>query len=325
MYNPMLNLARHVSLRQLQVFAAIARQKSFTKAADELYLTQPTVSTQIKRLTEVIGLPLFEQIGRQVHLTEVGRELEVSVTQIFDELQRFEIRVADIKGLRSGYLKLCVITTAKYFAPEVLGRFCQEHAGVDVSLKVTNKDQVIERLVANKDDLYILSHNPRENPDMVTEVFAPNPLHVIAHRDHPLAKETNIPIAQLGCEPMIMREPGSGIRDIVLRTLDKQGVKPQVRMELGSNEAIRHAIYGKLGISVLSLHTLLQEGNNSRLVILDVEGFPLPRQWFVAYPKGKEPSVVANAFLDFLRNDSAQLKKDLSKAYIRLTRIRSKG
>lgn len=320
MADPTLNLARHVSLRQLQVFATIARLKSFTKAADELYLTQPTVSTQIKRLTEAIGLPLFEQIGRQVYLTEAGRELEAAVKEIFGVLDRFEMKIADLKGLKRGYLRLCVITTAKYFAPEVLGRFCQRHQGVDVALKVTNRDTVIERLLANKDDLYILGQTPDRDLEMITRPFAPNPLYVVAHRDHPLARERQIPLARLADEYFIMREPGSGIRDYVLKTFTERGFKPRVRMELGSNEAIRHAIYGQLGLSVLSLHTLAQEPDPSPLAILDVQGFPLERQWYIAHAKGKELSVVAQAFIDFLGEESVHLRQQLEEARRRLSR-----
>ncbi|EGV28184.1 transcriptional regulator, LysR family [Thiorhodococcus drewsii AZ1] len=325
MFDPMLNLVRHVSLRQLQVFEAIARLGSFTKAADELYLTQPTVSTQIKRLTDVIGLPLFEQIGRRVYLTETGRELETAVKAILDVLDRFEMKVADLKGLRQGYLRLCVITTAKYFAPEVLGRFCQRHTGVDVALKVTNRDNVLERLAANKDDLYILGQIPERDLELINKAFAPNPLYVIAHRDHPLATERNIPVARLADAHFIMREPGSGIRDVVLRNFAEADFKPRVRMELGSNEAIKHAIYGQLGISVLSLHTLAQEGPQSPLRILDVQGFPLERTWYVAYAKGKELSVVASAFLDFLDEEGKQLRRQLKKTHARLTRGRENG
>lgn len=323
MRDAMLNLARHVSLRQLQVFEAIARLKSFTKAADELYLTQPTASTQIKRLSDSIGLPLFEQVGRQVYLTEAGRELEECVKQIFGVLDRFEMKVADIKGLKQGYLRLCVITTAKYFAPEVLGRFCQRHNGVDVALKVTNRDRVIERIAGNQDDLYILGQSHEGPVELVTKAFAPNPLYVVVHRDHPLIGEGKVSLARLVEEPFIMREPGSGIRDVVLRIFERAGLKPHVRMELGSNEAIKHAIYGQLGLSVLSLHTLTQEGPHSQLAILDVEGFPVPRQWYVAYPKGKELSVVAVAFMEFLDKEAAQLRKDLDRAYARLTRHRN--
>ncbi|KXX65584.1 LysR substrate-binding domain-containing protein [Marichromatium gracile] len=320
MFDPMLNLVRHVSLRQLQVFEAIARLKSFTKAADELYLTQPTVSTQIKRLSDAIGLPLFEQIGRQVHLTEAGRELEVAVKEMFGTLDRFEMKVADLKGLKRGYLRLCVISTAKYFAPEVLGRFCQQHAGVDVSLKVTNRDRVFERLLANKDDLYILGQTPDREIDLCSRVFAPNPLYVVAHRDHPLARERAIPLARIAEEHLIMREPGSGIRDVVLQTFERAGLRPHVRMELGSNEAIKHAIYGKLGLSILSLHTLTQEGARSQLALLDVEGFPLQRQWHVAHAKGKELSVVTSAFIEFLDAEGEQLARQLDKTRARLTR-----
>lgn len=321
MFDPMLNLVRHLSLRQLQVFEAIARLGSFTKAADELYLTQPTVSTQIKRLTDVIGMPLFEQIGRRVHLTEAGRELESAVKDIFSILERFEMTVSDLKGLKRGYLRLCVITTAKYFAPEVLGRFCQIHTGVDVSLKVTNRDSVLERLAANKDDLYILGQIPERDLELITHAFAPNPLYVVAHRDHALVGERNIALARLAEEYFIMREPGSGIRDLILKRFQDADVRPKVRMELGSNEAIKHAIYGQLGFSVLSLHSLIQEGEQSPLRILDVQGFPLERKWYVAHAKGKELSVVARTFLEFLDAQGAELCKQLDEALARLKSV----
>lgn len=260
-----------------------------------------------------------------MHLTDTGRELEAAVKDVFGVLDRFEMKVADIKGLKQGYLRLCVITTAKYFAPEVLGRFCQRYAGVDVSLKVTNRDSVIERLIGNKDDLYILGQNPDRDIDLVTRPFAPNPLYVIANRDHPLARERQIPLERLAEEYFIMREPGSGIRDYVLKTFNEAGLRPRVRMELGSNEAIKHAIYGQLGISILSLHTLIQETAHSQLTILDVQGFPLERQWSVAYAKGKELSVVANAFLTFLDEETPQLRKQLDKTYSRLSRRRDNG
>ncbi|MEJ2577085.1 MAG: LysR substrate-binding domain-containing protein, partial [Gammaproteobacteria bacterium] len=142
------------------------------------------------------------------------------------------------------------------------------------------------------------------------------------HRDHPLALEHDIPLERLVGEPFIMREPGSGIRDKVLKSFEDAGLKPHVRMELGSNEAIKHAVYGKLGVSVLSLHTLSQETAHSQLCILDVQGFPLERQWHVAHPKGKELSVVARAFLDFLDEEAEGLRRDLERTYTRLTRRR---
>ena len=146
---------RHSTLRQLEVFEAIARLKSFTRAAEELFLTQPTVSMQIKKLTDEIGLPLFEQIGKKIYLTDAGKELYQTCLGIFEHFSRFEMIASDMKGLKSGKLRLAVVTTAKYFTPRLLGMFCQEYPGIDVALIVTNRERVLERLSSNQDDLYI--------------------------------------------------------------------------------------------------------------------------------------------------------------------------
>jgi len=292
-------LIRHTTLRQMQIFEAIVRLGSFTRAAEELFLTQPTVSMQTKKLADAIGLPLFEQIGRNVRPTEAGEELYVSVKRVFETLSNLEMKVSDLKGMKRGRLRLGVITTAKYFAPEVLGEFSKLYPGIEVAMKVSNRDRIVERLNANEDDLYVMGQAPLDQSDTVAHPFAPNPLVAMAPRDHPLVGQKNIPLQRIAEEPFILREPGSGIRDATLRLFEQQGLRPNVRMELGSNEAIKHAIVGGLGISVLSLHTLALEGPDGPVALLDVEGFPIMRQWYVVYPKGKELSLVAQEFLDF--------------------------
>lgn len=292
-------LIRHASLRQIQVFEAIVRLGSFTRAADELFVTQPTVSMQIKKLADALGLPLFEQIGRQVRPTEAGAELYQACRAIFETLANLEMRIADLKGVKRGRLRLCVITTAKYFAPEVLGEFCKLYPGIEVALKVSNRDRILERINANEDDLYIMGQAPSDQFEVDAFAFAPNPLVVMAPRDHPLVGQKQIPMNRIAEEALILREPGSGIRDATLRVFEQLRIRPKVRMELGSNEAIKHAVVGGLGLSVLSLHTLTLEGPDGPVAILDVEGFPIMRQWYLVYPKGKELSLVAKAFLDF--------------------------
>ena len=308
-------LIRHATLRQLQLFEAIVRLGSFTRAAEELFLTQPTISTQIKKLSDSIGLPLFEHVGRNVKPTQAGIELYEACRDIFESLANLEMKIADIKGIKRGRLRLGVITTAKYFAPEILGEFCQLHEGIDVSLKVTNRDRIIERIVANDDDLYIMGQLPDSEADVEAIPFAPNPLVVMAPRNHPLAGQKNIPFARIAQEPFIMREPGSGIRDATLKLFEERGLKPKVRMELGSNEAIKHGIVGGLGISVLSLHTLILEGATGPVEILDVEGFPIYRKWYLVYPKGKELSLVAKAFLDYARDLEPKIQQRLQEIW----------
>lgn len=301
---------RHSTLRQLEVFEAIARLKSFTRAAEELFLTQPTVSMQIKKLTDEIGLPLFEQIGKKIYLTDAGKELYQTCLGIFEHFSRFEMIASDMKGLKSGKLRLAVVTTAKYFTPRLLGMFCQEYPGIDVALIVTNRERVLERLSSNQDDLYILGQVP-DAVDAVAEVFLDNPLVVLASADHPLSREKKISIERICDEPFIMREPGSGTRMATERFFLEQGYKLKVRMELGSNEAIKQAIVGRLGIAVLSRHTLALDAPMGQLAILDVEGFPIERHWYFAYPSGKQLSIVAQTFLEYLRQASDYLD-DLS-------------
>ena len=318
-------LIRHATLRQLQVFEAIVRLGSFTRAAEELFLTQPTVSMQIKKLADAMGLPLFEHIGRNVKPTEAGLELYEACRRMFETLANLEMKMADLKGMKRGRLRLGVITTAKYFAPEVLGAFCQIYPGIEVALKVANRDRIIERMLANEDDLYIMGQAPSDELEVEAFPFAPNPLVVMAPRDHPLVGQKNIPLERIAEEPFILREPGSGIRDATLRVLDAHGLRPRVRMELGSNEAIKHAIVGGLGLSVLSLHTLTLEGTEGPVAILDVDGFPILRKWYLVHPKGKELSLVARTFLDFAIQSEPKIRARMEEMLPALRQIIDAG
>ena len=304
-------LIRHATLRQLQVFEAIVRLGSFTRAAEELFLTQPTVSMQIKKLAEAMGMPLFEHVGRNVQPTEAGKELYDACRRMFETLANLEMKMADLQGMKRGRLRLGVITTAKYFAPEILGEFSHLYPGIEVALKVSNRDSIIDRMQHNEDDLYIMGQAPEHDFEVEAFPFAPNPLVVMAPRDHPLVGQKNIPLARIAEEPFILREPGSGIRDAVLRCFDAQGLRPKVRMELGSNEAIKHAVVGGLGVSVLSLHTLALEGTDGPVAILDVEGFPILRRWYLVHPKGKELSLVASTFLEFAKESESNIRERL--------------
>jgi DNA-binding transcriptional LysR family regulator len=285
------------TLHQLKVFEAAARHSSFTRAAEELFLTQPTVSMQIKQLTKSVGLPLFEQVGKRLYLTEAGRELFATCRQIFETIAQFEMKVADLKGLKQGQLRLAAITTAKYFIPRLLGPFCQLYPGIEISLQVTNHEGILDRMVNNLDDLYIMSQIP-ENIDVNCQPFLDNPLVVFAPANHPLAKEKDIPIERLSSEPFIMREPGSGTRRAVQSLFEEQGVAVKVKLELGSNEAIKQAIAGGLGISVLSLHTLIPD--SPEFSILDVQHFPIQRTWYMVHPSGKQLSIVGRTYFDYL-------------------------
>ncbi|MEO0768277.1 MAG: LysR substrate-binding domain-containing protein [Cyanobacteria bacterium J06649_4] len=300
----------HATLHQLKVFEATARHGSFTRAAEELYLTQPTVSIQVKQLTKAVGLPLFEQIGKRLYLTEAGQQLLSTCQEIFNGLDKFEMSVANLKGMKQGQLKLAVITTAKYFVPRLLGPFCKRYPGIDISLKVTNHKRIQESMTANEDDLYIISQAPNQ-PDLNIHPFLENPLIVLAPTGHPLARKKNIPIEMLNNQPFIMREPGSGTRKAVEKIFKENDINVKVSLELGSNEAIKQAIAGGLGISVLSQHTIISEGTTGEFAILDVQGFPIERDWYVAHLAGKQLSVVAETFLQFLLEESPEMAKRL--------------
>lgn len=294
-------LIRHTTFRQMQIFEAIVRLESFTRAAEELFLTQPTVSTQFKKLSDAIEVPLLDQSGRKLKPTEAGEELYRAIRQIFDVMANLDMRIAALKGVQRGRLRLGVITTAKYFAPEILGAFCRDYPEIDISLKVSNRERILERILNNEDDLYILGQPPGQELNLTAYPFAPNPLVVMAGREHPLCKESNISIERLAQEPLIVRETGSGIRDTTMRLFTDRGLTPKVRMELGSNEAIKHAVVGGLGVAVLSLHTLVLEGADGPLDVLDVEGFPIERKWYLAHSRDKELSPAAKVFLEFAR------------------------
>jgi len=309
------HLIRHTTLRQLQVFEAIVRLGSFTRAAEELFLTQPTVSMQIRKLTDAMGLPLFEHVGRNVEPTEAGLELYKACRTMFETLANLEMKIDDLKGMRRGRLRIGVVTTAKYLTPEILGEFSKLYPGIELALKVTNREKILDRMHTNEDDLYIMGQVPKEEVDVEAYQYTPNPLVVMAPREHPLVGKKNIPLSEVAKEPFIMREKGSGIRDTAIRLFQAEGLQPDVRMELGSNEAIKHAVVGGLGLAVLSLHTLTLEGSEGPVALLDVKGFPIMRHWNIVHPKGKELSLVARTFLEYALNNEPKLIERMQKMW----------
>jgi len=294
-----------VTLRQLHAFEAVARLRSFSRAAEEMHVTQPAVSKQIRLLTDEIGLPLLEQIGKKVFLTEAGEELFTTCADWLETWGRFEQSIAKLKGLKQGRLRIATVTTAKYFMPRVLGPFCAEYPGVDIAMEVVNRDRLLERLFSNRDDLYVMGVPP-DGKDIESEPLMANDLVVLAAPSHPLAGRARIPFRELGAHHFLVREQGSGTRMTVERVFKENKVAFQARMELGSNEAIKQAVAGGLGLAVLSRSTLHPDGGNE-WIVLDVEGFPIRRAWYVVRPKGKQLSVVAETFLHFLRANMQML------------------
>lgn len=288
----------HLTLRQLQVFESTARHLSLSRAAEELHLSQPGVSMQLKKLAEAVGHPLLDQNSKRVKLTDQGHELVATAREILGAVKRYELSLVARQGLTQGTLRLVVISTASYFIPRLLGEFARLHPGVKISLRVTNRELVLESLTAGLDDIYILGQPP-EGLAVTAIPFMENPLVVLAAPDHPLAKARQIPLSRLAEEPWLLREPGSGTRKAAERLFEENGLRLKPRMELGNNESIKQAVLTGLGISVLSRHTLALHAP-SQFAVLDVQGFPIIRQWYAVYPAGRQRSVVARTFLDFL-------------------------
>lgn len=289
-----------VTLRQLRTFEAVARLKSFSGAAGEMHVSQPTVSKQIKSLHEEIGLPLLEQIGKKVFLTEAGQELYDTCSEWLNTWSRFEQNIADLKGMKQGRLRIAAVTTTKYFMPRILGPFCAQYPGIDISLEVLNRDRLLERMRQNVDDLYIMGVPP-EGMDVEAEAFMDNPLVVLAPASHPLAHRKRIPLKRLGKEMFLMREQGSGTRMTIERIFADRNIPLNIKMELGSNEAIKQAVAGGLGLAILSQSTLTLEPMKSELSILNVQDFPLMRAWYMVRPEGKPLSVVVETFQKYLQ------------------------
>lgn len=299
-------LLRDASLRQLHIFATVVRLQSFSRAAEALHVTQPTVSMQVKKLAEAVGHPLVEHVGKGFSLTTAGRVVHACCASVFEALSGMHMTLADMAGLKQGRLRLAVVSTAEYFAPRVLGDFSRRYPGIEVELLVLNRGQVMARFARNLDDLYITG-TPPEGMQAVATSFLDNPQVPVAARDHPLARERGIPFARFAEEPFIMREAGSGTRKAVERMFAAAGRTPRVRMEFGGNEAIKQAVAGGLGVSVLSRHTLAMPGETSLVAVLDVEGFPLERRWYLVYPVGKLLSPVARAFRHYLLKEAGPL------------------
>jgi DNA-binding transcriptional LysR family regulator len=297
---------RHGTLPQLRLFAATARLGSFTRAAEELHMAQPTASVQMKKLSATIGVPLFEQVGKRLYLTAAGRRLDQSCQEVFHAFTTLEESLAGMRALDSGRLRLAVSTTGMGFAPRLLGAFVALHPGIETSVQAHNRQTLVHRLAENEDDLYLFADAP-EMEDVVAQELVPNPLVVLARDDHPLAREKNIAFARLANEPFLIREEGSGARRITMRLFGERGLAPKIRMELGTNEAIKEAILAGLGVAIMSRHTFGLDPESSRYACLDVEGFPLENHWYLVYPQGKHLSPVARAFLDFARAEAKAL------------------
>ena len=292
----------HITMRQLQVFEAVARHLSFTRAAEELHLTQPAVSMQVKQLESMVDIRLFEQLGKKVHLTEAGTTVLKHSRIMMGQLIDIERDINGLRGIEGGQLKICIASTVNYFATRLLSKFCEKYKSVGISLDVINREELIKRLEANEPDLVLMGQPPDEL-DVEAKAFMENPLIIIATPQHPSANRKRIPISEMAEETFVMREPGSGTRTAMKRVFDQYGVEPKPGIQLSSNETVKQSVEAGLGLAVVSAHTVELELEAGRLVSLDVENFPVVRKWYVAYRRGKHLSTTARVFLDFVLSE----------------------
>ena len=289
----------NITFRQLRLFLALADTGSVSAAARAMHVTQPTASMQLREITESVGLQLYEVIARKVHLTDAGHHLARTARAIVDEWENFGQTVNAMQGLTGGRLRVAVVSTAKYFVPRLLGGFCERHPGIDISLEVLNRDGVVQRLRENRDDLYVMSMPPQDI-DLEDQTFLANPLVLVASASHPLADRQRVSLKALVGERFILRERGSGTRLATDRFFEDHGFKPQTWLELGSNEAIKEAVAGHLGVAVISRHAIKAQDLVRDLCLLPVSGMPIRSQWHVVYPRSKQLSPIAKVFRDHL-------------------------
>ncbi len=290
----------NITFRQLQVFEAVARHLSFTHAAEELFLTQPAVSMQVKQLENVVGIPLYEQLGKSIHLTEAGKLMLRYSTVIRNQVNEAEKELDDLKGTEGGLLQIAVASTVNNFAARLLSEFCQQYPRIRVSFDVTNRATLLKKLEANESDLALMG-SPPDEMELIGEPFMDNPLVIIAPPNHPLVGEKDIPLRKLKNDPLLMREVGSGTRVAMERFfMEKKNFKLISSIEMNSNEAIKRSVEAGLGLGIVSLHTIELEKELDRLKVLDVRSFPIVRQWYIVYRKGKRLSIAAESFKNFI-------------------------
>jgi DNA-binding transcriptional LysR family regulator len=303
---------KNATLRQLKVFEAVARHSSFSRAAEELHLTQPAVSTQVKHLGAHAGLPLFEQIGKKIYLTPAGVELLRHGRAILQQFREAEDAMAQLKGASGGKLNVAVISAGDYFFPRLLAEFVRRHPGVTLNLAVHNREELLRQMADNLTDLAVMVRPPR-GMDTVSESFAPHPYVIVAAPDHPLARRTRIPLSVLARESFVVREKGSDTWNSMEDAFGRRLPKLNIAMEITSTETIKQAVIAGMGISFLSAHTISMELRVRSLVVLDVQGFPLMLNWYVVHRENKRLPPVALAFKRFLIEDGAALIERITR------------
>lgn len=303
---------RHGMLPQLAVFEAVCRLGSHTRAAEELFIAQPTVSTQMKKLAESLGMPLVEQNGKRLEMTAAGRELARACADIFQRLEQVEERLRALRSPDQGRLRVAASSAGKYLLPRLLGGFCERHPSVEVALHIDNWRGMRSRIRQGEDDLYLISTLPQE-PELSAHPILPHPIDLYAPAGHPLAGRRSIDPALLAREPFILREPGSATRGIAEALCARWGIVPRVRMELAANEAILQAVQDGLGLALLS-REVAGSRDADGICALDVEGVPVMQQWYIAHARSRALPAIAAAFLDYVRANADSRQQQCARS-----------
>ena len=299
---------RRYTLRQLDTFLEVARQLSVSRAADLLHVTQPAVSMQIRQLEEIVGMPLYEHTGRKIRLTDAGQDFEMYAMGAIAQLRQLDDAMAERRGVKKGRVELAMVSTAKYFIPMLLVRFRKKFPGIEVSLQIHNRENIMQLLMRNEIDLVIMGRAP-DTMDCVAAAFATNPLGVICAPDHTLSRRRSAPLSILNDQEFVVRESGSGTRQAMERLFAEHAIKPNIVMEMPSNETIKQAVMAGMGLSFLSLRTIRHELGSGHLVLLDVVGLPMVRHWHITHLAAKRLSPAAAEFKSFMIEEAGPLIK----------------
>ncbi|WP_286239536.1 LysR family transcriptional regulator [Neptuniibacter halophilus] len=301
-------LSSRLTFRQLQVFKAVYELKSYSKAGELLGLTQPAVSSQVRQLEQALGQTLFEYVGRRLFSTAAAERLVRSIRVIFTELLNLQSDLAALEGKIAGELRLVAVNTAQYMVPYLLRSFLDTHPQISISVKVVNRATALKRLEDNSDDLVIMGMVPTDKP-FETLPFLDNELVPVVPADHPLLAEENVAPQTFLDSGLLVRESGSGGRLALEQHCQHERLRMRASMELGSNDAVKHAVIAGLGVAVLPKLSITSELKLGQLVIANVEGFPLRRSFSVVHPKGRQPTPAMRAFLDYIQQNISQFEE----------------
>lgn len=301
----------NITIRQLTIFEEVAKHQSFSQAAHTLHLTQPAVSMQIKQLEEMVGMPLFSKSGRKKQLTDAGHEILLLSKNILQQIDQCQLRLEQIKEGHLGRLKLVVASTVSSVATKLLASFNELYPDMHISFDVTNREGLIEQLENHEADI-VLMGQPPENMNLITVAFMENPLVIIAPPNHPLAHQQKpATINQLLEHGFVVREAGSGTRQAMERFFNENGKTLVTNMEMNSNDAIKQSVEAGLGLGVVSIHTLEHELREKRLTMVNAEGFPIRRSWYLVQSKDKRLSPLAEKFRDYVLEQANRLNPDI--------------